>query len=235
MAVFDEYAKDYEKGYEGTVNISGFGTDHFYEYKVKEIRRVLSEKKHKMPLTILDFGCGVGNVDPYIRKYFPDSKICAMDVSAESINVAKEKYGELGITYAAVDENGIENPFGMLFDLVFVSCVFHHIPKEGHAGTLSFLRSCMAPDALLFVFEHNPYNPATRMIFNKHDKPIDKNANMIYPRYIKKLMRSSGLRVEALNYTVFFPKRLGLFMPLERLMVAIPFGAQYYVMAKAAP
>jgi SAM-dependent methyltransferase len=235
MAVFDKFAKDYDKGHEETVKLSGFGTDHFYEYKIKEIHRILSETKQKMPLSILDFGCGVGSVDPYIRKYFPDSKIYGMDVSAESIKVAKEKCGEFNISYAVFDGDDIKDPFGVSFDLVFVSCVFHHIPKEGHAKTLSFLTSCMDPDARLFIFEHNPYNPATRLIFNKHDRPFDENANMIRPGYIKKLMRSSGFEIMSLNYTIFFPKRLAIFMPLEKFMITIPFGAQYYVMARITP
>jgi SAM-dependent methyltransferase len=235
MALFDEFARDYDKGHEDTIKLSGFGTDYFYEYKIREIHRILSETKQKKPLSILDFGCGVGNVDPYIRKYFPDSKIYGMDVSEESIKVANENHGEFDISYAAFDADKVENPFNVLFDLVFVSCVFHHIPKNGHKETLSFLRSCMNPDALLFVFEHNPYNPATRMIFNKHDKPLDENANMIYPGYIKKLMRSSGFKVVSLNYTIFFPRQLAVFMPLERFMVAIPFGAQYYIVAKGTP
>jgi len=232
MALFDKFAKDYDEGHKDTIGLSGFGTDHFYEYKIKEIHRILSEKKQRMPLTILDFGCGVGSIDPYIRKYFPDSRICATDISEESIKIATEKCSGFDISFLVMDENLTENPFGIQFDLVFVSCVFHHIPRSNHEKVLSFLRSCMGPGALLFVFEHNPYNPATRMIFKKHDTPIDENANMIYPGYIKKLLRSNGSEVVALNYTIFFPKFLSVFAPIEKLMVAIPFGAQYYVMAK---
>jgi SAM-dependent methyltransferase len=153
-----------------------------------------------------------------------------MDISEESIKVAKEKQGGSDISYAVFDENN--NPFGVSFDLVLVSCVFHHIPKESHAKTLSFLKSCMNPGALLFVFEHNPYNPVTRAVFNKHDKPTDENANMIYPPYLRKRMQQCNFDVMSINFTVFFPKLLAAFMPLEKYMASIPLGVQYYVLAK---
>lgn len=234
MALFDKFAKNYDDGHKNTVSLSGFTTDYFYEYKVKEMHRVLSKQKIDPPTSILDFGCGVGSIDPYIRKYFPDSEIYGIDISTESIKVAKEKQSEFDISYAVFDEEK-GSPFGMSFDLVFVSCVFHHIPREYHKKTLSFLRSCMNPNAFLFVFEHNPYNPAARIVFSKHDRPIDKDANMIYPGYLKRQMQRCNFEKVSLNFTVFFPKMLKAFMPLEKHLTCIPFGVQYYAMAKRDP
>ena len=103
QAEFDKQAKNYEAWHQELISASGFSRDYFYEYKIKEIHRVLSKRKAKSPLSILDFGCGIGNVDPYIRKYFPDSQICGVDISEESIKIAKEKQRDSNIFYSILN------------------------------------------------------------------------------------------------------------------------------------
>jgi len=236
MAEFDKQAENYEAWHQELISASGFGIDYFYEYKIKEMHRVLAKRGVGMPSTILDFGCGIGNVDPYIRKYFPDAHIYGVDVSEESIKIAKEKQRESGVSYAALhaDWQSVDqlSQFGVPFDLVFISNVFHHAPKEEHGGMLAQIAAHMNPGAFLFVFELNPYNPASRIVFNKFDRPVDKNANLIYPYYLKNQVKQSGLRVLRCNYTVFFPKQLGVCIPLEKYMTRFPLGAHYYIMAE---
>jgi SAM-dependent methyltransferase len=241
QAEFDKLAKNYETWHQEIINSSGFSRDYFYEYKIKEIYRILTKNKIKFPLSILDFGCGIGNVDPYIRKYFPDSVVFGMDISEESIKIAKEKQRASNITYKTLEINWQTSANAKsslypaphtLFDLVFVSNVFHHAPKKEHAAIISYIHACMNPGALLFVFELNPYNPASRVIFNKYDRPYDKNANLIYPKYLKNKMKLFCLQTLLCNYTVFFPKFLSMFIPLEKYINRIPLGAHYYIMAK---
>jgi len=232
-AVFDDFAKDYDAGHQKAVSASGFNINYFYEYKVKEAHRLLTKHNMEFPRSVLDFGCGVGNVDPYIRRYFPNAEIYGTDISRESIEIAKEKNREHNISYAVFDPSLANSiPFDTAFDMIFVSCVFHHIPRSEHSKTLALLKSRLNPGGLLFIFEHNPYNPATRLVFYKHDKLPDKNANLIYPHYLKKRMRKQGIKVLWRNFTVFFPKFLSIFIPLEKYMTGVPMGAQYYVCGK---
>jgi len=236
MAEFDKQAESYEAWHQELISASGFGIDYFYEYKIKEIHRVLSKRGAGMPNTILDFGCGIGNVDPYIRKYFPDAQIYGVDVSEESIKIAEEKQRDAGVSYAALREDWQSadqlGEFGVSFDLVFISNVFHHAPKAEHGGMLEQIMAHMNPGAFLFVFELNPYNPASRVVFNKFDRPVDKHANLIYPYYLKNQVQQRGLRVLGCKYTVFFPKQLGMLIPLEQYMTWLPLGAHYYIMAE---
>jgi ubiquinone/menaquinone biosynthesis C-methylase UbiE len=89
-AEFDKLAKNYEEWHKEAVKASGFDIQYFYECRIKEIHRIL--KKHPQEINrILDFGCGIGNVDPYIRKYFPTLEILGVDISEESIHIANEK------------------------------------------------------------------------------------------------------------------------------------------------
>lgn len=234
MAEFDKIAKSYEEWHSKLIKTSGFGVDFFYEYKIKEIKRILQKHKIKPPLSILDFGCGIGNVDPYIRKHFPDAKIYGVDMSEESINVARAKQADYDITYEvlAPDWRTLPQQFETKFDLIFISNVFHHAVVEEHDAIINYCGVHMNPASLLFAFELNPYNPAARMVFNRHDKPVDKNANLVYPRYLKNKIKDSNFRILQRNYTVFFPKALRLFMPLEKYIKFVPMGAHYYIMAE---
>jgi hypothetical protein len=77
-----------------------------------------------------------------------------------------------------------------------------------------------------------PYNPITRVVFNKFDKPIDKNAHPIYPYYLKKQLKKCNFRLLRHNYTVFFPEPLRKLIPLEKHIAFVPLGAHYYIMAE---
>ncbi len=59
-------------------------------------------------------------------------------------------------------ENGPSFPDGY-FDLVFVSCVMHHSDNEQHPGILKELARVCGEKSSLFIFEHNPRNPVTRL------------------------------------------------------------------------
>lgn len=236
QAEFDKIAssEDFESWHRGVISGSGFSPNFFYEYKVKEVLRVLTKYNIKLPQSILDFGCGMGGTAPYLRKYFPNAEIHGVDISEELIKTAKEKQAAYNIKYAALKHvDGVAKiPFDMQFDLVFISQVFHHMPREEHFNALMACKDCMIPNGFIFVFDLNPYNPASRIVFNKHDKSLDKNANLIYPTYLKRQMKQCGFRISRLNYTLFFPKFLSIFAPLERYMSWIPMGAHYYLMCE---
>ena len=229
-AEFDKLATAYDDWHGELIRGSGFGREYFLEYKVCEVARVLAKKKFA-PKNILDFGCGVGDVEPYLQKYFPDAKIFGVDISAESIETAKAK-GLKNIEFAALDENRIEvtlAKFNTHFDLVFVAGVFHHAPKDEHFEILNAIHVHMAQSAKIFIFELNPCNPATRHVFAKYEKPVDRNANLLPPRHLRGILRRLGLRTSRSVYTIFFPAALKIFLPLEKFLRCVPLGAHYYI------
>jgi len=233
-AEFDKIVNDgYDNWHQELIKGSGLSREYFLEYKVKEVARVLA-KQGLNPKTILDFGCGVGDVEPYLQEYFPDSQIFGVDISQDSIDIAKAKKDS--ISYAALGNEWIENKalsqFNVSFDLVFIAGVFHHGPPEEHLEIISAIKLQMNKNAQIFIFELNPYNPATRHVFKKYEKPVDKNANLITPRHLKNLLKNSGFRTSRNFYTIFFPHALRIFIPLEKYLSRIPLGAHYYLYGK---
>jgi len=229
-AEFDPIAEDYTKLHQEAIEGSGFSVDYFYEYKVKKTYQYLEKHNITTPKTILDFGCGVGNLIPYIREYFPDAQIYGCDISKESIELAEDKTKKSNASFFLFDPDSDVFPAGLKFDLVIVSCVFHHIPPEEHIKTLYRIRANMNPGGNLFIFEHNPYNPATRRVFK--NTPLDKNATLLSAKYMTSQLEQSAFENMITNYIIFFPGSLSAFLPLESKLIKVPFGAQYFIAAK---
>ena len=223
---FDEHAEDYRKTHDKSVEMSGADSDYFSEYKIVEL---LKFEKPDKTLRILDFGCGDGNSSIYIRKHFPNATIFGTDVSEESVKIA----GDKGITNAIFKPyDGANLPFdNEEFDVVFTSMVFHHIEHRLHHGVLKEIYRVLKKEGRFYNFEHNPNNPLTRKVVRECE--FDSDAVLLKPSYNKNLTKNSGLKIESLNYTLFFPrhKLFKIFLGMEKILPWCPIGAQYYIRA----
>lgn len=224
---FDNYVQDYDESYSDSIQkLSGFGREYFAQYKIDIVKNKLFP--HPPPKKILDFGCGDGLSCELLKKAFPESEVIGIDVSEESIKIAKEK--NCGCEFFVY--NGQELPFkAEEFDLIFSSCVFHHIPKENQQNLLHGLYNVAAKDAKLFIFEHNPINPLTRKIFK--DCIFDKGAEMLGAKNLQEMIKKAKFKDAKINYTLFFPryKIFEKFFALEKYFSWCFIGAQYYIEA----
>ena len=80
------------------------------------------------------------------------------------------------------------------------------------------------------IYEHNPYNPLTRYVFNTC--PFDENAVLLKKTAINKILKKAGLQVIIQEYRVFFPAFLKILRPTEKYLKWFPLGGQYFVIAK---
>jgi hypothetical protein len=110
---------------------------------------------------------------------------------------------------------------------VFASNVFHHVAAAQRPAALVRCAKALRRGASLFVFEHNPYNPATRWIFERC--PFDRDASMISRRQLIALGHAAGLSVARSRYTLFVPFRGAAWSALQRALGWLPLGAQHYV------
>jgi SAM-dependent methyltransferase len=230
MAEFDSYAHDYEALHAESVRASGFPASYFDEYKIREVARQLARVGWAArPIKFLNFGCGIGKSERYARARLPEADLYGVDVSAKSIEAARERNRDLGgVSFAVFDGGSI--PFDAEFDVVFVANVFHHVPRAEHAGVLRVLRDALKPGGLLFLFEHNPLNPLTRKIVR--DCPFDEGAVLLEPWYARRILREAGFAESEINFTLFFPAPLARLAPLEKYLRKLPLGAQYYFIAR---
>jgi ubiquinone/menaquinone biosynthesis C-methylase UbiE len=228
---FDKFAEEYQAVHAANIAISGESPDYFSEYKIKDlkalaIRHLARREDDVIAPAILDFGAGIGNSVPFIRKYLPSARLTCLDVSSKSLAIGETRYRD----YARfVQFDGSRMPFSdHSFNVVIAACVFHHIGHDRHLGLLKEFRRVLAPDGFAFIYEHNPYNPVAAHAVNTC--PFDENARLITARAMRERMRSAGFGDVEVRYRVFFPHSIRALRFLEQKLTWLPLGAQYYAL-----
>lgn len=220
---FDHFANDYREIHNKNIKISGINSDYFSEHKIQ----ILKSHENEGVINLLDFGCGDGNSATYFTNYFPLSNYHGIDISAESINVAKSKSIE-NTSFQNFD--GVKIPFeDNLFDIVFTACVFHHIDFNLHENLFKEIYRVLKPGGKFYIFEHNPWNPVTRHMVNTC--PFDKDAVLLSHKYTKKILKQAKFNKIETNFILFFPRHKFFkpFLRIEPKLNKIPFGGQYYI------
>jgi ubiquinone/menaquinone biosynthesis C-methylase UbiE len=228
-AEFDAIAADYRQQHAASIRLSGEGPDYFAEYKIADVAGGLADIGIA-PSEILDFGCGIGESLPFLHRHFPAARLSGVDVSGDSLALAAERYGTMA---SLTRYDGERLPFAdASFDLVFTACVFHHIPPADHARLLKEIHRVLRPSGHFFLFEHNPWNPATRHAVA--NCPFDANAILISAPDMKQRMAEAGFPAVRYRYRLFFPHLLRWLRPLERQLTWLPLGAQYFCWSRGA-
>ena len=222
---FDNFAENYASMHKKNIKISGEDSSYFSEYKVRDLANYLRGNLSKK-IRILDFGSGIGNSIPWFIKYLPNAKITCLDISQKSLDIAKRQY-KSNVEFVRFDF-AEKIPFEKnSFEIIFVSCVFHHIPQSNYKSLLLEMHRVLVHGGCLFIFEHNPINPLT--VYAVKTCPFDKDAKLINGKKMKDFIRKAGFQSCTIKYRVFFPKFASAFRPLENYLTWLPLGAQYYL------
>jgi SAM-dependent methyltransferase len=200
---FDDYASSYAEMHAQSIRLSGESPDYFAEYKIRELHRLTIIWGMTRP-KILDFGSGIGNSLPHLRRYFPDGFVVTADVSEESLQQAQLVHGARE-EQLLIENERVPAPDGA-FDIVFAACVFHHIVHSDHHDCLRELARLTRPGGRLVLFEHNPLNPLTRKAVR--DCPFDANAHLIAAGEMQRRIADAGWTKARHNFHVFFPAAL---------------------------
>ena len=226
-AEFDKFAAEYRNLHAANIRISGEAPEYFVEYKIRDIAAEMARANRAQAARVLDFGAGVGYSVPFFRRHLPHASVTCLDVSRESLAIGAAKHsGDAEFIHF----DGATIPYEPAsFDVVLASCVFHHIPHAEHVALLREIRRVLEPGGMLFVFEHNPFNPLTRHAVNTCE--FDRNAVLVRARTMRGRLREAGFGDARIRYRIFFPALLRGLRGLEPYLTWLPLGAQYYVCA----
>lgn len=218
---FDDFTENYNRLLNEKTRYFSSSEEYFARYKVDLVR-----KQVRSPVSrLLEYGCGIGRNIPFLQQAFPSAVIVGTDVSHASLEIAQRD--NAGVEFVQEDEK-VE--LMGLFDVIFVAGVFHHVPIEQRVEVARVLFKRLSPDGLLFVFEHNPFNPVTRYIVS--NCPYDEDAVLLKPLELRGILGQAALSVERQAYCLFVPSRLSVLAWLESRLGWFPLGGQYWMQAR---
>jgi SAM-dependent methyltransferase len=222
---FDRYADNYSELVRDPVR-DRFAPDSrfFCERKlqlIEDVLRRLGLSAERM--TWVDIGCGTGDLLKLGAAKFGHASGC--DVSVKML----EQCGPLPVHHQREPDR---LPFADGYaDFVTAVCVYHHVKREERQQLTGEIRRILRPGGLVGIIEHNPINPATRLIVRR--SPVDRDAVLLRAQEVEVLCRSSSMEVLGREYFLYLPasvcRRFGL---VESALRRLPFGGQYAVFAR---
>ena len=227
-AEFDRFARSYEQDLAKSLAATGEGRE-FYAQKRIDWTAQCAERLGYSVKRILDYGCGDGANAPILARRFHADQVLGVDVSAESISVAREANRVQGLQFLCAAD---WIPGGDI-DLAFTNGVFHHIAPGEREDCLLTIRRALRPGGLFAFWENNPWNPGTQYVMSHCS--FDEHAIKISPREAKRMLKSVGLRILRSDSLFYFPRQLSFLRPAEAWLRGLPLGGQYLVLSKNAP
>lgn len=224
QAQFDQFAKDYRQIHNENVRITGGSSDYFAQYKVELVHRLSRGKRIEQ---ILDLGCGDGLSETFFSLLFPQAEVTGIDPSGESIHEAQQR-NLPSCHFKQYDGKSIPMADNSV-DLVFLSCIMHHVSADQHAALLAECRRVLRKGGWLYIFEHNPLNPLTRKIVR--DCAFDADAVLIRAGKLKSLVKSIPFIRVNTRFTLFLPRHplFRWMLGIENWIFPVPLGGQYLV------
>ena len=221
-AEFDGYAADYEELIRDPIREKFAQSNRFFfERKIHVIRGFYARQgidTHR--LKWLDVGCGQGDMMRVGQSDFESTSGC--DVSEGMLQHCLDLSVRRQPALAEIpfDERS--------FDFVTAVCVYHHVPEDGRPSLTSAILRVLKPGGVFCIIEHNPLNPATRLIVSR--TPVDADAQLLRARTAGQLMSASGAKVIDTRYFLWLPQQIHPYLGgLEDGLSKVPLGGQYAV------
>lgn len=222
---FDRFARNYEQDLAKSLAVTGEGREFYAQKRIDWTAQCLARLGHSAK-QVLDYGCGDGANVPMLAARFQAERVLGVDVSSESISVARETYPQKGPQFLCTSD---WTPDGTI-DLAFTNGVFHHIAPAERLACLGAIRRALRPGGFFAFWENNPWNPGTQYVMARC--AFDERAIKISPREAKKLLLNAGFKVLRTDSLFYFPRRLKFLRPAETWLRALPLGGQYLVLCQ---
>ncbi len=221
---FECNATRYHKELMLGVELSGESPDFFASARATATAALLKPSSSS-PVSILDFGCGVGTASPFLARKFPSSIIFGSDIAEQALAIARRNYPDPRFRWVH-DLAGIPPA---TIDLVYCNGVFHHIEPRERDSVLSRIGQLIRPGGHFALWENNPWNIGTRWVMSRI--PFDRDAICLSQCETTQRLKRAGFSIRCVQHHFFFPRRLAWLRRIESLLRLVPLGAQYLVLA----
>jgi ubiquinone/menaquinone biosynthesis C-methylase UbiE len=228
LPTYDEFRDRYVDDLDAAVGFSG--KDHAFFTRRKATELLELAERHVAAahtLNVLDVGCGIGLTDAFLAGRV--ARLTGVDVGPGVLERAAARNPD--VHYELSDGENL--PFGDgIFDVTFCASVVQVLPPERRVVFLDELRRVTSDRGMVVVFEHNPYNPLTRVVVRRFSHGHD--VHMLPARQLVDLAERAGLAVLERAHILLLPSESRAAQTLERRLERLPLGAQYVVAARPA-
>jgi SAM-dependent methyltransferase len=223
VADFNSYTDNYYQAVRASQNFVPTKPEVFMEVKARHLVELAEARLGPAStLSFLDVGCGVGTMDRFLAPVA--GELHGVDIAQEAVERAAGE--NPSVSYQIFD--GTTLPFEAdTLDLTFAINVFHHVPLAGRAPLMREMQRVTRPGGLVVIYEHNPFNPLTRLAVFRCE--FDADAILLHRWTVARLMKTTGLDPVLREYILFFPFRSRVAARVERGLRWLPAGAQHCV------
>jgi trans-aconitate 2-methyltransferase len=116
----------------------------------RTIFKNLKQAGLKPSSNVLEIGCGIGTVSHLILKYISEGSFVGLDISSESIEMAKKRNAFHKKAEFLVNDMS-QFTHKTKFDFVVFPDVLEHIPVEQHANIFKTIAELTTPDAIVVI------------------------------------------------------------------------------------
>lgn len=218
---FDRYRESYRGAVNDSIGFSGADVDFLAKLKALDLVDILDRRVGGAARArVLDVGCGAGLTDVHLAGRV--GELHGADIAEGLLEVAAAENPT--VRYRAFD--GTTLPYeDDEFDAAFAICVLHHVEPDARSPLVEELARVTRDGGLVAIYEHNPFNPLTRLAVNRCE--FDVGVKLLRPGDARRLLGAAKAPPVESRFITFFPWDSALLQAVERRLWRLPLGGQY--------
>jgi len=216
-----------------------FGCDEMPYPAKREMERFFEFSGFKGGENILEIGCGTGRYTLALLRM--GCRVCATDISSESISVLKKSAeargldNNLSLEVDTFEDSGRCSRFTGKFDYVLFVAVIHHLDPAKKEDIIANAVKSLKAGGKIIALEPNPFNPLYYLLYfwrwcarikGKNRWATEKGFLRTSTFSLKKLFHKSGLKNIKVCRYAWLPSVLGnsapFILPVNDILNKIP-------------